>query len=191
MKRLVGFSLVLLVTGASISEAQDSRPQVRQGFGIGFGLGFGSAGINCDGCSTDRETGASGYLRIGGYVNPSLFIGGETNGWTKEEDGVDMQAGFLSAVAQWYPQPASGFYLKGGLGVSNGTLSDDFDEISATGMGLSLGTGFDWRLGTNFSLTPYVNYLRSFGAEAELNGSSTGVDLDTDVLQFGLGFTWH
>ena len=175
----------------STAGAQQIESQERQGFGISFGVGAGSASLSCDGCDSDREGGFSGYLRLGGYVNPSLFVGGETNGWVDSEAGVDQQIGFLSAVVQWYPQPASGFYLKGGLGFARATASDAFDELSTSGLGITAGLGYDWRLTRNFSLTPYVNYARSIGAEAEFNGIGTDVTLNVDLLQFGLGFTWH
>lgn len=181
----------LLVAALSATAEAQSHPQTREGFGISFGVGAGSAGLDCDGCDFDREGAFSGYLRLGGYARPTLFIGGETNGWMKEEDGIDMQASFVSAVALWYPQPASGFYLKGGLGFSNTSLSDDVLEIEASGLALSLGLGYDWRVTKNFSLTPYMNYLRSMGAEAKVNGTDSGETLTTDVLQVGLGFTWH
>jgi opacity protein-like surface antigen len=192
MKTRLALTVALLALLPAAAAAQDTaRPQTREGFGISFGGGLGSVGLSCDGCDFDRETAISGYLRLGGYVRPNLMIAGETNGWTKDEDGVKGTASFISAVALWYPQPASGFYLKGGLGFSNTTIEDGADEITAAGMGISLGLGYDWRLGTNFSLTPYMNWMKSFGAEAEFNGTGTGIDLNSDVLQIGLGFTWH
>ena len=165
MTRLL-FVATLFLALAATASAQ-ANPQTRQGFGISFGLGMGSAGLDCDECDDERETGLSGYLRIGGYLRPNLFLAGETNGWLKDSDGVNTQISFISAVAQWYPQPMTGFYLKGGLGFGTTSADDDIDELEASGMGLQLGTGYDWRLAPNFSLTPYVNYLRSMGAEAD------------------------
>jgi hypothetical protein len=180
-----------LLAVASPLAAQGAHAQARQGFGISFGLGFGSAGLSCDGCSSERETALSGYLRIGGHPRPDLFVGGESNGWTNSEDGIDEQVGFLAAVVQWYPEATAGFHLKAGLGLAKATATDGFDEISTEGLGLNLGLGYDWRLARNFSLTPYVNYLRSVGAELKVNGSGTDFTANTSVLQFGLGFTWH
>jgi hypothetical protein len=183
------FTCALMSLVSSGLAAQN--PQTRQGFGISFGLGGGSASISCDGCESERETALSGYLRLGGYASPSLFIGGESNGWTKSEGGIDELIGFLSAVAQWYPQVTNGFYLKGGVGFATSEASDDVDELTIGGVGLTVGAGYDWRLTRNFSLTPYLNYLRSFTGELEFNGTSSGVSANIDVVQFGLGFTWH
>lgn len=187
--KIVMSVVVALALTAGVADAQ--HPQNRQGFGISFGFGGGSAGISCDGCESDRETSLSGYLRLGGYTRPSLFVGAETNGWTNSEDGVDETIGFLSAVVQWYPQVASGLYLKGGAGFARADATDGIDDIATTGFGISMGTGYDWRLTRNFSLTPYANYLRSFGGELEVNGSGTDFSTNIDLFQFGLGFTWH
>ena len=188
-QRLAGLVIASALFAGTL-EAQ-GNPQTRQGFGISFGIGAGSAGVDCEVCPDDRETGLSGYLRIGGYLRPNLFLAGESNGWSKTEDGVEGQAGFLSAVAQWYPQPASGLFVKGGLGLATVSLEDDVDEITSTGLGITVGGGYDFRVGRNFSLSPYINYLRGFGAQANLNGTSTDFDYNVNLLQFGLGFTWH
>jgi len=171
--------------------AQELDAPVRQGFGISFGIGNGSAALSCSGCSSERDNGLSGYLRLGGYVSPTLFVGGETNGWVKSEAGVDQQVGFLNAVTQWYPSVRNGLYLKGGLGFAHATASDGIDRISTSGIALTPGVGYDWRLTRRFSLRPYANYVRSFGAEAKLNGIGTDVTLNVDVFQLGLGFSWH
>ena len=189
MLQSIARALVLVALVSLAASAQHA--QTREGFSISFGIGGGSAGVSCDGCGTDRENGLSGYLRLGGYVRPTLLVAGETNGFTKNVDGVDVVASFVSAVVQWYPQVASGFYLKGGAGIATGSLDDGVDELAATGMGITLGTGYEWRVTRNFSLTPYVNYLRSVGAEAKFNGVGLGGNLNVDVFQFGLGFTWH
>ena len=107
-----------------------------------------------------------------------------------------MTIGFLTAVAQWYPAPASGFFLKGGVGL--GTASDEATlpgfgsvKLESTGFAYHVGTGYDIRLARNFSISPYVGYLATLGANAKVNGASADEKLNVNVLQFGLGFTWH
>ena len=181
MRFLVG--MVFLSLGLSLglpgqSSAQ-ARPQVREGFFIGFGLGWGSLG--CSDCNGEREGGLSGYLKLGGTVNDQLLLGFETNGWTKEEDGVTLSQGNLSATGYFYPQPDKGFFVKGGLGLSTLDLKlSGLGSGSETGFGLIGGLGWDARVGSNFSLTPYANFV--YGSFD--NGS-------TNVIQAGLGLTWH
>ena len=84
MNRTIGIlALALALSLPAAAEAQ--HPQTRQGFGISVGLGAGIAGLlrrlstNCGG------TEPSGYLRLGGYLSPSLFVAVESNGWVGDE----------------------------------------------------------------------------------------------------------
>lgn len=169
--------LVALPQGATAQ----GRPQTRQGFFIGFGLGGGSFG--CAGCGS-RETGAAGYLKFGGAVSPRLLIAGESSAWTKEEGGARMSHANVSAIAQFYPSATSGFFLKGGLGVSRLEASVSGGGFSfsegESGLGMTAGLGYDIRLGANFSLSPYG----SLGWGSFDGGSANNV-------QLGLGVTWH
>jgi hypothetical protein len=193
MRRIIGTAAALVLL-ASPALAQGTA-HARQGFTVSFGLGGGSLGVSCEACSTDRLNGFSGYLRVGGAVRPNLIIAGESHGWTKSEGSATAQAGYLTAVAQWYPQPSGGFHILGGVGV--GMISEeDTDPVSgylleSFGGALQFGAGYDWRVGRNFSLTPYANFLAMLGGEPKWDGVSAGGSLNANVLQFGLGFSWH
>jgi opacity protein-like surface antigen len=178
-----------LITAPAV--AQDRRPQNREGFGISFAVGAGSAELSCGACESDRETGLSGYLRIGGYIGPRLLLAGESHGWTKSEGGVDHAMGFYTMTAQWYPSETSGFYLKGGVGLSRYQAETDLGEISGNSTGSVLGFGYDFRVGTRFSLTPFFNYLKSGDLDLEFDGIGLGLDVSSNVYQAGLGFSWH
>jgi hypothetical protein len=187
--RLVRFLIPALLLAPSLAWAQIGP--TRQGFGISLGIGAGSAGASCDGCSSERDNGLSGYLRIGGHLSPTLFLGAESNGWVHSEDGIDETLGFLMGVAQWYPNASSGLSLKGGLGLASYLATDGSDDITASGLALSVGIGYDFRVANNFSLTPYANFLKSTQAELKFNDVSTNANMSANVFQFGLGFTWH
>jgi hypothetical protein len=190
MRRLIGTAAALALL-ASPALAQSAA---RQGFTISFGLGAGSAGFSYEGSATDRIAGPSGYLRLGGAVTPSLIIAGESHGWTHNEGSVTSNVGYLMAVAQWYPQPAGGFHLLGGVGVGAVNEEDTAPlgyELTSVGGALQVGMGYDMRMSRNFSLTPYVNFLGLGGGEPKINGSGAGGSLSANVVQFGLGFSWH
>ena len=175
--------------------AQSARAP-RQGFNISFGFGGGSAGLTCPDCSTDRENAPSMYLRIGGALRPSLVLAGEINGWSKTETeaGIDgtVTIATVNAVAQYYPNPANGFFISGGLGAGAmeveikapgfGTFSDN-----TTGLGYQFGAGFDIPMKGTFSLTPFVTFFGTAGGKVE----SSEEKLDANVVQFGLGFSWR
>ena len=191
--RSLRIAAVLALVGATPLFAQ-SGPLARHGFSLGFGLGAGSAGLSCDGCSTDRRGSISGYFSMGGAVRPDLVVSGELNAWSKSENSEDVTIGYLMATTNWYPQSAAGFYFKGGLGLGRMTytVSDAFgsSKLQSTGFGWQLGMGYDWRVAPSFSLTPYVQYLSTAGAKATIDGTSTGETLNSNVMQFGIGFTW-
>ena len=171
------------------------HPQTRQGFTISFGLGGGSASFNCNGCASSRESAGTGYLRIGGTFRPDLIVAGQTDAWTKTENGATLTAGTADFVVQWYPQVAGGFYLLGGIGFGSVSTSVDTGMGTLTnnkgGVGYNAGAGYDIRLRRNFSLTPYVAF---FGVSTGSNASSLGAAntrITAHVMAFGLGFTWH
>ncbi len=177
---------LLALLGAAAARAQ--HPQTRKGFWIGFGFGYGSLGLSCDGCSSiDRESGVSGFLKMGGTVSDKLLLGGESNGWTKKMAGRNTTAGNVSFTAYYYPTPASGLFLRGGLGFADYQVEG---EDGSVGFGFTLGVGYDIRVGKNFSLTPAANFnWGSVGDVQTVGGTVLGVK--ENIFQVGLGFTWH
>jgi hypothetical protein len=168
-----------------------SEPTTRKGLFVGGALGYGSAGISCNGCSTDRENGLAGYFRIGGTINPHLRLGIESDGWAKTIQGVDEQIGFLTADAYVYPSASKNFWVKGGFGFAMSKESDNTDELKATGTGVAAGIGYDWNVrGGNFAIVPYASYHRQLSGNMKFNGTDTGVSPNTNIFQvgFGLGY---
>jgi opacity protein-like surface antigen len=179
-------ALALLAAARTVNA---QKPQTREGFTISFGIGTGTAGFTCDGCSSDRNRSATGYLRLGGAIRSNLIIAGEANDWSKEESGLTFTVATVNAIAQWYPATANGFFLSGGVGI--GSIKAEVKSGSVTvsqdgtGLGYQVGAGYDWRVGKKFSLTPFATYFATSGIEFE------GDKLNGNVFHFGLGFTWH
>lgn len=151
----------------------------REGFWGSFGLGYGSLGL--DGMAS-REDGLSGNLAIGGSVSERFLLGAGTTGWTKDLQGGRITFGTLTALARFYPSADGGFFLTAGLGFGSVTLEvDGFGSDSDSGGGAVLGVGYDLRLGSsNWAFTPYANSIGHAFDEGNAN-----------VLQFGLGLTYH
>jgi hypothetical protein len=194
MRRIIGTAAALLLLASPAFAQGASAP--RQGFTVSFGLGAGSAGFSYEGnTSEDRLTGPSGYFRLGGAVTPNLVIAGETHGWTRSEGSVTSRVGYLLAVAQWYPQVSGGFHLLGGLGM--GMIDEEDSDptfgyaLESVGVAAQFGVGYDIRMSRSFSLSPYLNFLAMGGGEPKVNGAGLGGSLNANVVQFGLGFSWH
>lgn len=180
---------VLTVLGVSVLAAQ--HPQVRKGFWIGFGFGYGSSNVSCDGCgSSSREGGGTGFIKLGGTLSDKVLLGGEVNAWTKSDSGVTAELGNVSFAAYYYPQPKSGFFVKGGVGFAT-TRFHDGGTIEATGFGFLMGVGYDIRVGTNISITPVGNFYLGFDGDLKSGGTTLLTGFKHNVYDFGLGITFH
>lgn len=182
--RLSVLALLLIATVSSTAAAQ-GNPQTREGFWIGFGLGYGSLGCDDDEECDERASGTSGYLRMGGTLSQRLLIGGEVNAWTKSEDGASLTVSNFGPVLLFYPNPAGGLFLKGGLGLSTISIELGNFEVEENGIGLTIGVGYDARVGRNFSLTPFFDIVT-----ASYDGNATEPGGTLNRFAFGLGFTW-
>ena len=180
MPRLLRISLLttllLAITSPSIASAQSTH--TREGFWFNIGLGAGSLG--CSDCD-ERVAGLSGGLALGGTINKHWLLGAFSNGWTKSEDGVTVTAGTLVVGARFYPSETGGFFLTGGLGIGTVDLAiDGFGSASELGTGALLGLGFDIRVASSVSFTPFWN-----GVGISFSGG------DANIGQIGLGITIH
>lgn len=176
-KKLVQcFAIVLAVAvSAASAQAQHSAP-IRDGFWISGGLGYGSLG--CDNCGS-REGGVSGDLSLGGTISPRLLLGVGSAAWTKTQQGVTMTVGTLDARVRFYPSSTGGFFLTGGVGFGSARLSG-FGTYTENGVGTIVGLGWDIRVASNTSITPYWN-----GFAMKNNNT------DANVGQVGLAVTLH
>jgi hypothetical protein len=189
-------SAVTCLASASAASAA-SHPQERHGFWIGFGGGVGSANATCDDCgSSNRETGAAGYVKLGSTLNEHLLFGGEFNAWSKTQEGVTITLSNAAATLTLYPQPASGFFIKGGVGLS--FVDTEFREGSTTvtvdpgyGLGVIAGAGYGVRVGKNISITPAVNSWYGKPGNVPHEGAPFATNWRQNVVDFTVGVTFH
>ena len=187
--------IVVLATavGLSAGELLAQRPHARDGVNVSFGFGGGGAHLGCSGCGNDRQGGTGFYLNVGGTISPRFTLGGELNGFGFASNNRDLTISSLLAVAHVYPEPASGFFFTLGAGVTGASVSDRLQsvEVYSTGFGIEGGLGYDVRLGRNFSLTPYAQFVKAFSGQVSYNSAWGPDQLNPDYYQVGLGFTWH
>jgi hypothetical protein len=190
--RAFGLLATLLGLAATL-EAQGRHPNTRQGFWVGFGFGSGSVGLDCTDCASDRTGGPSGYIRAGATLSPKILLGVEGNAWSHSQGSLDESIGYGSAIIMWYPSRSGAFYLKLGLGGMSYRGDDGVDVLTATASSASVGLGYEFRVGRNFSVVPYLNSLASAAVKEQLNGqpNPTNEDISITLVQFGLGATWH
>lgn len=172
------------------------HPQDRQGFWIGFGAGYGSADASCDeGCEGgDRQGSVSGFIKLGGTLSPRVLLGVETNAWIKDEGVTTLTLGSVTGTVTFYPQVSSGFFLKGGVGLSY--VDTEFEDqslsvsVSKTGWGVLAGIGYDVRVARNISITPSANFYYGQPGDLSLAGETLG-GWKQSVIDVGIGITFH
>jgi len=193
MRRVAAAFVLLAALAGSANAQKEPAPGGRQGFWIGFGVGIGSAGLDCATCGEDRFSGGSGYLRMGGTLSQAWLLGGEVNVWSHSESGTDEALVFASIVAYWYPSRTGGLHLKFGLGGMGYAATDGTDELTASGAGYILGVGYEVRVRPNLSITPFLNGMASGNTELRINNQvvATNADLRLNLVQIGIGLTWH
>jgi len=185
------FVALLAVLSCTAATAQAQYPQRRDGFWISFGLGYGSANVTCDNCNSGPRTGGfTGFLKLGGTPSRNVLIGASLNGWTRETAGVNESLGNITTSLFYYPVASSGFFLTGGLGFSAYNI-DSSPEVNGSGWGFTSGAGYDIRVGRNVSLTPVVNFVYGALGDFDVPGIGTAHGWKQNVVDFGLGVTFH
>ena len=161
---------------------------------MGLGYGSAAASADCGGCFGGRRGSVSGYLKLGGTLTRQLLLGVESNAWVKDEGGTTMTLGCVTGTLTFYPAPAAGVFLKGGVGGSY--MSRDYHTgnatfgLSKTGWGLIAGLGYDLRMAKNVSITPAFNYW--YGKPGDVDaGMATLPGWTQDQFDVTLGITFH
>ena len=156
----------------------------RNGFYFTAGAGAGAVDQQCRDCEIDSETGFSGLVALGGFVDPQTVLGIEGTGWTKDQSGVSTQVYSAMGQVTRYLSTTSGLFLRGGVGWV--AFRDDADQ-TASGPGFSARIGYDF-LQSKVHIVPYVGYVRTFdGIDLKRDGDEVGFNFVISQFQFGLG----
>lgn len=178
-------TIAVVLSSVIISTGTAQEKPKHDGFWWGFGLGGGVQGLQWDfnpardawEFNWDGRRGGSAHFRMGGTVNQQVLLGAEVLAlWREGEPGQDIQRVNVMATALIYPEPEGGVFFKGGFGVAEAeNLGQD-----RTGVGMTMGAGYDFRLATNLYLTPNVHTL------IQIFDQHTSAS-----FLFTLGLTWH
>lgn len=169
MIALVGLAALLPVAAMAQGHGGGLRPvappPLRSGFYFSADLGGAYEAFDLDegGSYSEDELGGHIALRMGGTPTPNLRVGAELAGWGKQLNQVDEYLGSFMAVAQFYPSATSGFYLKGGGGVTYfhqrvyDPFSGFYSEVDDNGFGLVAGLGWEFPVSRAVQLGPVVD----------------------------------
>jgi hypothetical protein len=161
-------ALVLLLGGVAAAqepprglvEVNDSR---RGGFWGALGIGAGGEAFDLrDGLGYSEDLyRPTVSLRLGGTPSQYVRLGGEVLGWIDDQGDRTESITSVLFISQLYPAPATGFYLKGGLGLGRNQV--DFNDgfgVGDTGFAGLLGAGWEIRVGRRWYLNPAVEIVQ-------------------------------
>jgi hypothetical protein len=173
--------LTALPPGALLAQrhpAKEAPP--RHGLWIAFGLGGGEVERWSDQAPATRTSTVTGSLRGGVTLTPALRLGIEANGWGLESTNPDDPARGVTVnetllIAQYYPWPAKGWYLKGGFGRGEYHTNHADDWGSHAFGAIALGAGYELRVSRNLAVTLAADWARGpLGRVDNLVTTSTG-----------------
>lgn len=202
---VVGASLALTALPRSAAAA----PRTHDGFFFQGSLGFGPGWVDesYEDSALIDEISLSGLtanveLLFGGTLAPGLVLGGaltghsmvdptvEFNGREAETEDTSINFSQLSAFVNFYPNPASGLYLHGSLGVvgASVTVDDDTRESDAIGLAVGAGVGYDFWIANEWSLGPQFRFTY-----AHLSGEEQEIEYTDSFISptLSLSVTFH
>jgi hypothetical protein len=172
-------------------QQQGSNKNRRDGFWFQAGLGGGSLKVSCDiqgvlQCSEETEMSGIARIALGGRISPFVHFGGSVDVWVKSADDVTVSYGATSLLVMIYPSPRQGFWFNLGPGYSMYQEEEPGAVLEVESFSVMGGLGYDFRVGSMLSLTPFIDGLYSFPGQIKLNGS-TVPDSDASVRMLGVG----
>jgi len=177
--------LFLLALTALPALAQ-SAPH-RQGFFIGFGLGGGGGQVS----GNDNVNGGSGWLTLGGTLSPKVRLAGDFQGFSPN-DNSDFEMGTSTVAVLFYPSAGGNFFLKGGVGAAEVSISGPGPDGSGIGFGSMMGAGYDIMVGKKISITPqFTIFGGKTGDIEDSGGTPIANDVDFGVATFSIGVVFH
>ena len=198
-------ALVLLLGLPTFGAGQDApkapkrqRPH-RTGLWAEVSAGIGTIRVACTGCPDPVFTaGSAGLVRLGGTLTDKVLLGWETAGFTHEtlgsapeDSSTRSQIEAISVVVLWFPW-RSGLFLKGGVGLAQGRFTvaagSAVDSTEGTGIGMTLGLGWDIPISRKFAITANAASIIAAPGDFVLPGRRIE-DIIGSVYQVSVGIT--
>jgi hypothetical protein len=185
---VVSFALAMVALPSRAAAQRAAPPPT---FWIGGGLGPAWLRVSCSICRSDRGTGLSGYVAIGGSAGRRMLIGAEAAGRVKRDGAVRESVWSFSAVTFFYPNPRRRqLFWKLGAGVQLYRAEDGQDVLTANPFGAQVGIGWEHPLNRRLRVVPSVTvHVASWGGALKFNGATSVGDVALTMVQLGIGVT--
>ena len=199
MRLMTRVALFLVACGTLVP--MECSAQERKGFWFGFSLGPGSAGVQCTDCIFNDRRGSGATIIKGGWtLNPQMLVGAEADIWTQGTPSLPDSSTFaltlanVSATFTYFPSASSGFFVKGGAGVSMADFDGRIAENAVTinlgkGPGFIGGAGYDFAVWRRVSLSVGVDYWYGRIGNASFLGNALARDWNQNIVAATFGIT--
>jgi hypothetical protein len=161
--------VVLLAVFAQVPASAQAPSPARTpkrggGFWLDAGFGYGHVRLTCATCpKVVAATGTAVTVSAGFTPARNVLLGLQAQQWSSTGGSVRRHVSSLLAVVQWYPWPATGFFLRGGNGIVRGPGAES-STTQGTGVGLALGMGYDVKVSRRLGLTVQAaTHISAFG----------------------------
>ena len=186
MKKIIALVVMLAFASAAQAREMSDGKKDRKGFMLGFGLGAGAAHFQGGGDSDNKAVFLSD-VRIGGGLTEKILLMCNSSVDYSRFDSVNLMLFHSDVAAQFFVW--EGFFLRPSLGISKSRASTDIGGTTYAvsgkwSFGGSLATGYEFRFGKYFALSPELlyRYTRIRGNIDNANAHAVGAQA---------GLTWY
>lgn len=132
-------------------------PKRGGGFWLDAGVGYGRLRFTCTTCPMVVAAGGTAVTLSAGFTPArNALLGLQAQQWWSSGSELGRRVSSLLAVVQWYPWPATGFFMRAGTGIVRGPGTPQAGGAATsqgTGVGFALGVGYDVKVNRRFGLT--------------------------------------
>jgi hypothetical protein len=118
--------------------------------------------LTCTTCSSVVAANGTAVTVSAGFTPArTVLLGLQAQQWSSSGTSLKQRVSSLLAVVQWYPWPATGFFLRAGNGIVRGPVAPQAagaqpSATQSTGVGFALGLGYDVKVSRRLGLTVQV-----------------------------------
>jgi hypothetical protein len=190
-----GAALAALAAALTV-RAADAQERARSGFWLDAGAGYARLRLRCSNCAgIGTARGGTLTMTFGHSLSERAALGLEGQVWSSWESGPREQVRSLTLVAQWYPFRREHLFVRGGTGIVWGpvvqnTSGTQPESVKGTGVGLTLGVGYDVQLGEHIAVAfQAASHVAALG-DLDLHGT-TLQDTIAYVTRLAVAFVYR
>jgi long-subunit fatty acid transport protein len=158
-------ALLLLALAVAPASAQEPLPSPARtpkrggGFWGDAGFAYGRLHLTCTTCSSVVAANGTAVTVSAGFTPArTVLLGLQAQQWSSSGTSLQQRVRSLLAVVQWYPWPATGFFVRAGNGIVRGPVAPQATGAQAsstqgTGVGFAFGVGYDVKVNRRLGLT--------------------------------------